>query len=688
MKKSSRLFMKSIFMKIFVVCFLCMTIPMVVNSVYSLNSSVQSLESEASRSLINIAYEKRAQIQNVFETQAVLVKEIVNEQYFVDFFVNAAKRNKVDAEALNRISSSLKKKLDESSGLYENIFFTYNGKVIADGLGGASVGHVFDPKSEPYYEEQLKKPGMFIGNLIQSPISHRPVILVVNSVLDPDTNKPLSVFGLPLDLTNLTAKLVRNNSDSNLKTLVLDKSGLVISSETPDQILKLDFSKENGDLKSFFDLVSRTKEAGIGYFTLNGTKHIASFVKDSTLDFYIVNFVPVNQYMEKANHVRNGLIAVILMSALLATLFILFMIRRITKPLQYAIENIRLMSTGDFSNEVPDTYLKQNDEIGVLLKSISQMQKEIRNIIQIVVNEAHHLGETMKHTNGNVIELNAEFKNVSFAAEHMSATMEETAAATEQVTETAGEIDKVAGSIAEKAQEGAGAVAEISRRAQQLKESVLLSTEKAAEVYRSVSEGLIAAIEKSKSVEQINGLTTTILDIANQTNLLALNASIESARAGEAGRGFAIVANEIRKLAESTTNTVNGIKQLTDEVIAAVENLNSNSEKVLAFLKETVIEDYRSMVRTGENYYKDAEFIQALITDFSATSQELSASIDVVARSIHEISIANNASAAETLSIFEKSSFVLQKTEEVARLFDGTNTSSDKLKDTVERFKV
>ena len=142
---------------------------------------------------------------------------------------------------------------------------------------------------------------------------------------------------------------------------------------------------------------------------------------------------------------------------------------------------------------------------------------------------------------------------------------------------------------------------------------------------------MIKAIKETKAVEEIDLLTSTILSITSQTNLLALNAAIEAARAGEAGRGFSVVAEEIRKLAEDSTQAVNQIQKVTQDVKSSVKNLSSNSEKILDFIEKTVIVDYNTMVDTGSQYNTDALFMDNLVTEFEQMSKILHESITSIA---------------------------------------------------------
>ncbi|MBU3110281.1 hypothetical protein KPL55_01800 [Clostridium lacusfryxellense] len=124
-------------------------------------------------------------------------------------------------------------------------------------------------------------------------------------------------------------------------------------------------------------------------------------------------------------------------------------------------------------------------------------------------------------------------------------------------------------------------------------------------------------------IDKVVTLADSILQIASKTNLLALNAAIEATRAGEEGKGFAVVADEVRKLAENSKNTVKEIQRVTMVVVASVENLSESSAEVLAFIDNQVVKDYVAMLKTGEEYNKDAEFINNLVTDFSANAEEL-----------------------------------------------------------------
>lgn len=170
----------------------------------------------------------------------------------------------------------------------------------------------------------------------------------------------------------------------------------------------------------------------------------------------------------------------------------------------------------------------------------------------------------------------------------------------------------------------------------------------------AVEKALMDKIEQSKEAEKILDLTANILEIADQTNLLALNASIEAAHAGDAGRGFAIVADEITKLAASSSETAGQIKEISASVLNAVSGLASEAENVVTFMKDKTMGSYDKLVEVGRKYQGDSKIMFDKMQDFSYVSQSLLEQVADSNRSVDAIRTAAGETEQSLNSIMDK----------------------------------
>ncbi|PNT90387.1 methyl-accepting chemotaxis protein [Clostridium thermosuccinogenes] len=492
-------------------------------------------------------------------------------------------------------------------------------------------------------------------------------------------------------LCNITNDITFGQSG---KASLINKSGVTIAHQNKELVLNMfnaiESSKDDPSLTSLARLHQRVIEEkeGSGKYETQGTSVIMGFSPVKDMDWYLTVEAYEDEVLEGLKKLQIYVLITSASFLLLGAVIAYLVASGITKPIIRASKLLSQTAAGDFTQAIPYNDMKRKDEIGLLTKSIEKMQSSIKEVVSGVIKEAGNVSGAVAATTRSMEDLNSQIEEVSATTEELSAGMEETAASTQEMNATASEIENAIDSIASKAQDSAIAADEISKRANDLKAKAVASQRSATEIYTNTHGKLINAIEQSKAVEQIKVLSDAILDIASRTNLLALNAAIEAARAGEAGKGFAVVADEIRALAENSKNAVNEIQKVTENVVLSVENLSQSSQEILSFIDKTVIGDYASMVDISDQYNRDAELINGIATDFSATSEQLSASVQNMIKAINEITVATNDGANGTSNIAQKTSVVVEKASEVIRHCMISKNSSQKLTELVSKFKV
>lgn len=377
--------------------------------------------------------------------------------------------------------------------------------------------------------------------------------------------------------------------------------------------------------------------------------------------------------------------AIVFALLIIASIVILI---NIDRPLKEAVKLINQMAAGDMTGRADVRRMEAKDEFGVLMTSMNKLAKNLDEILEEVQGGSFKLSEDVDGALTNLNKLNDEIESVSATTEQLSAGMEETSASAQQVDSMAREIETVSKNIAVRAQEGAEKAADIHQRAKEAKENTTASQAKASNVKNEISISLKKSLEDAKVVGEIKKLAEAIMGITSQTNLLALNASIEAARAGEAGRGFAVVADEIQNLAEQSKATVENIQKLTADVTVAVDNLSADAEKLLDFVAVDISGNFHAFLDIADAYNDDAKYVDDLVTDFSAISQELLASIDGVMTSIDNVSKAANEGAEGTTEIASRSSDVAGNSSKILELMHEADETAAVLKECVERFKL
>ena len=362
---------------------------------------------------------------------------------------------------------------------------------------------------------------------------------------------------------------------------------------------------------------------------------------------------------------------------------ILVILIGVVKPMRAATRDLMKMITeidGGSGNLTTHLKVRGNDEIGQMVRGFNQFIDVLRNLIEKIKKGSGELEHTAASVDDGIRAAGDKITGTSATMEQLAASMQEVSATVINITENIESIRKDITVMADKTGEGLERVDSIRQKAEGMKADATASQVSAADMVARISGELSTAIEQSKQVEEINKLTDEILSISSQTNLLALNASIEAARAGEAGKGFAVVADEIRKLADESRNTANGIQNISKMVTESVENLAGNAGKMLDFVNQDVLNDYKGMVESGETYNEDAVQMNEMMQDLQSVAENLRRAANEISEAADGVSNAVNQSAAGVSNAAEY-------TSELAGHMTGINESVEKNVNIAESLK-
>ncbi|NLB19265.1 MAG: methyl-accepting chemotaxis protein, partial [Clostridium sp.] len=355
------------------------------------------------------------------------------------------------------------------------------------------------------------------------------------------------------------------------------------------------------------------------------------------------------------------------------------------KPLNKMVRTTEQVANGDFTIEIETN---SKDEVGMVMAGFQSMVENLKNLINNINVSADTAQHSSQGLSESVVEVTTQGQDISAAVEQIAAGMEETSASIQEVAATNQDVGEAANRLQEKARNGLGKANEIEERANQMKVGAKASKLDAQSIYEEKLKEVQIAISDSKVVSEVVSMTEVISNIAEQTNLLALNAAIEAARAGESGRGFSVVAEEIRKLAEYSSTTAGDIKKVISKVQMAVDGLTLNTGEILDFINNKVTPDYDRLEENSIQYAEDADYVKGLINEFEQGASHIASSIFEVNMAIDGVSAAIEEASASTQEISSSTEATANSLRVIADSAKDQEKIAQELKAGISKFKI
>lgn len=398
--------------------------------------------------------------------------------------------------------------------------------------------------------------------------------------------------------------------------------------------------------------------------------------------------VPKSTVQAKVTDSVKVVVGIVAVSLIIGSAIAYAIGNAIVKKVKEVSNQLDKMAKNDFTGEIDKKVLESVDELGDMARAAQTMTDAVSTVIKSIHTESEKINGLMQKTTSEISALKVQASEVSSATQNVAATTEETASSMLSIAEATKNVDSYVSEMTKSADDGAKKANLINERALMLKDSANKSQQLAIEIIDDSKVKINEAVKRAANIREIELLSSTIAQIASKTTLLSLNASIEASRAGEAGLGFSVVANEIKELAEESQEAVSRIQETTKDVLASVQDLITSTNGVLDFVDKNVLEDYKKLVETGEQYHSDAKFVQNFTNDLSINANQISADIAQVNHSIDGITSATNDSARVVEGIAYNSDLVTEKSLNVEGMAEETQASVQELQRTVSAFKV
>lgn len=534
----------------------------------------------------------------------------------------------------------------------------------------------YDPTSRDWYKLALANKGNVTINEPYKDAGSGEYVVTVSETVEKN-GQVVGVLGFDMSLSAIQAEVKDSSIGKNGFVFITDTDGTLVAH--PDSS-KLGSEVAN---EPFWKSTVKQKTGDTSY-EYKGEEHLLSHYTDPKTGWKFFASIPMTEVNEEISSLNTLIVLAIIGFSFVAGILAYFISRRISSNLQSIKEVIEQASKGDFTLRAN---VKGKDEFHHLGNSFNHMMDSMTETLQKVQQSSSELLETSEGLEAMTGETNESVMQVANAIQEIASgavsSAENTQNGVQEMSELSNQMDSIALSADTMKQastesyqlshDGLTQVDVLSEKADKAK----ASSHKAGEIVKDVD----------KQMEKINQVMNTMTQITDQTNLLSLNASIESARAGEFGKGFGVVAQEIRNLADQSKKSGMEIKEIVQEIQLSSKEAVSAMEESESIL----LEQFQAVMDTKQIFEKILLSVEEVTQKVETVQSQLAEVEEKKTNAVHEmenISAISQQTAGSAQEVSASTEEVSASMEEFNHHASDLNALAEKLKDLVNQFKL
>lgn len=684
MKFWGRIQFKSVGMKLFFIIFGAIVLLSVVLGLSSYIMSKEIIRGQVGMASSQAIEQAADKLDFLFTQYESISRQLAVDQTLKSDLEIVNKEN-VDTVTKNQAESRINKRLDSLRASDDRLLAvrlvsksmedvkSYKSTGIAairtDEVVEGRVKSVLDASGEPVWLPALSK-GFFDAYTEPTVTMGR----LLRNMKNPDAEYILLIEIKERSLGSLLSNLKIGNS-GEVRILTADNKIV----HAPDVELL-----ESESFIGLDDSVLKSEQSSFSREDEQGVKQLVVYQPLLTGDWRIIGYAPESDFLSAADKLIYVMLIVLLLAIIVALLIGYSLVRMIGKPLE---KLCRLMEEGERGNLKVRAHFKGRDEIGRLGHSFNKMLEQISLLVD--------------RTNHSTLELLTTAENLAKASKDTSQTAGEISGATL-------EIAKGAASLANEAERGTELVEDIGtqmNKVVEMNDTMNQSVERVIEVSYQGKEYMEQLVSKTEAVTRMTGLIeensdklskstysirnilAPMVEMTKQTNILSLNASIEAARAGAAGKGFMVIAEEIRKLAVQSNNSIQTVSMITEEIQEAIQN----TVNVLLSISPMFDEQLNSVNEVSSIFQNVTGEMENFVGDIQSSSTsvyELLASQVSLGEFIMNVSSVVQQSNASTEEVASMSSDQYKVSEELVALSNRLEELAESLNQSLNAFHI